>query len=129
MLLCSKSGFPQLILNIYDHLSQCTSIYIYIYHIVPICKYTNILFITYIYTHVYTYKCIDRKVDEMLLCSKSGFHHLILNIYIYLTTHPYVYINIYPYIFTIYINTNPQKISIYFNIENLYLHIFTFIER
>ena len=30
-LICSKSGFPQLILNIYDHLSQCASIYIYIY--------------------------------------------------------------------------------------------------
>ena len=92
MLLCSKSGFPQLILNIYDHLSQC--IYIYI-QIVPICKYTNILFITYIY--VYTYVNIYWKVDEMLRSSKSGFPQLILNIYDHLSQCTSIYIYIYSY--------------------------------
>ena len=92
MLLCSKSGFPQLILNIYDHLSQCTSIYIYIYPYSPYMQiYRHIIYYIYIYVyiyiHVYTYKYTYRKVDEMLLCSKSGFHHLILNIYIYTPDH------------------------------------------
>ena len=39
-----------------------------------------------------------RKVDEMLLCSKFGFHLLILNIHV--ATYPYIHTYIHRYIHT-----------------------------